>query len=65
MNVAHGGTSLDDTLAALTDAEIADLKANYPLRPTATVGSDRYNAWLRQAYVLRHLFDDISVDPFG
>jgi len=55
----------------LTTAEQAELTANYPLNPPATVpgpttlGDDvdpRFEAWLDTAYLLRHANDNIDED---
>lgn len=33
-------------VAQLTDAQIAQLAADWPCHPPAVAGSDRFNAWL-------------------
>ena len=57
----------------LTAAEQAELLANFPLNPPATVPSattlgdavdPRFEKWLDQSYILRHVNDNIGDDPF-
>lgn len=66
------GTTHHVVWQRLSTAEQAELIANYPLHPAATVpgptvcGDDvdpRFEAWLDTAYLLRHANDNINDDP--
>ena len=51
------------SVAALTAAEIAEIRTNYPHQ--AVINQDQFNRWLESSWFLRHVNDVVADDPFS